>query len=91
MHIDFGGKTIAITGGANGIGSACARLFASSGGEVWVLDHEHPGAHTGARTIQADVSDAAEVERALDQVIDAAGRLDVVAINAGTVRFAPLL
>ena len=26
------GKTIVVTGGANGIGNACARLFASSGG-----------------------------------------------------------
>src|SRR5690349_19380565 len=94
MHIDFGGKTVVITGGANGIGNACARLFASSGGDVWILDNEDPAlaaASIGAHALTADVSDAAQIDRALDQVLEAAGRLDVVAINAGIARFAPLL
>jgi NAD(P)-dependent dehydrogenase (short-subunit alcohol dehydrogenase family) len=94
MHIDFGHQTIVITGGANGIGNACARLFASSGGDVWILDNEDPepaAREIGARGIAADVADAAQVERALDGVLKATGRLDVVAINAGTARFAPLL
>jgi NAD(P)-dependent dehydrogenase (short-subunit alcohol dehydrogenase family) len=89
MHIDLSGTTIVVTGGANGIGNACARLFASSGGDVWILDNEDPS--PPARGIRADVSDPNQVERALDQVLDATGRLDVVAINAGIARFAPLL
>lgn len=94
MHIDFGAKTIVVTGGSNGIGNACARLFASSGGDVWILDNEDPAQaaeEIGARGIAADVSDARQVERALDSVLETAGRLDVIAINAGIVRFAPLL
>src|SRR5262252_423669 len=94
MQIDFGGKTIVITGGANGIGNACARLFASSGGDVWILDNEDPNPAArdiGARGIVADVSDAAQVERALDTILNAAGKMDVVAINAGIARFAALL
>jgi NAD(P)-dependent dehydrogenase (short-subunit alcohol dehydrogenase family) len=94
MQIDFGGKTIVVTGGANGIGNACARLFASSGGDVWILDNEDPAPSArdiGARGIAADVSDASQVERALGSVVDGAGKLDVIAINAGIVRFAPFL
>jgi NAD(P)-dependent dehydrogenase (short-subunit alcohol dehydrogenase family) len=94
MEIDYGGKTIAVTGGANGIGNACARLFASSGGDVWILDNEDPApaaTEIGARGIAADVSDAAQVERALDSIVNATGKLDVVAINAGIARFAALL
>src|SRR5438270_10550 len=94
MHIDFGGKTVAITGGANGIGNACARMFAASGGDVWILDNEDSApaaADFGARGLTADVSDPSQVERALDQIVRETGRLDVVAINAGIARFAPLL
>jgi NAD(P)-dependent dehydrogenase (short-subunit alcohol dehydrogenase family) len=89
MNVDFSGKTIVVTGGANGIGNACARLFASSGGDVWILDNEDPA--PPARAIKADVSDPAQVEQALDQVLSTAGKLDVIAINAGIARFAPLL
>src|SRR5215472_410914 len=94
MHVDFSGQTIVVTGGANGIGNACARLFASSGGDVWILDNEDPAPaarEIGARGIAADVSDSAQVERALDSIVESAGKLDVIAINAGIARFAALL
>jgi NAD(P)-dependent dehydrogenase (short-subunit alcohol dehydrogenase family) len=94
MQVDFDGKTIVVTGGANGIGNACARLFASSGGDVWILDNEDPSAAAsdiGAHGLMADVSDAAQVERALDRVMEETGKVDVVAINAGIARFAALL
>jgi NAD(P)-dependent dehydrogenase (short-subunit alcohol dehydrogenase family) len=94
MTIDFRGKTVAVTGGANGIGNACALSFAESGGDVWIIDNEDPAyaaTELNAHGIVADVSDPAQIDRALDDIAGKTGRLDVVAINAGIARFAGLL
>lgn len=92
MRFDFNGKTVVVTGGANGIGNATARLFAASGADVWVFDQacEDPAAAAaqfGARGLVADVTDPGAMECALDQISD----LDVAIVNAGIVRLAPLL
>ena len=39
MKNPFVGKTVVITGGANGIGFELAKGFAASDANVWVLDH----------------------------------------------------
>ena len=94
MILDFAGKTVVVTGGVNGIGNACARLFGAGGASVWIVDREDPAgaaAEFGARGVMADVSDPGAMERAFDQILDSAGSIDVVAINAGIVLPAPLL
>jgi NAD(P)-dependent dehydrogenase (short-subunit alcohol dehydrogenase family) len=87
MVLDFTGRTAVVTGGANGIGLACARELAASGARVVVFDLEHPPADLPAEFVQTDCSSAESVENAFD----AAGSPDVVVVNAGTVRPAKLL
>lgn len=75
-----------VTGGANGIGLACARAFAAGGAAVWVLDlgSEQPAtvASTFGGTGRAvDVSDRESLEAAFA----ATGMPDIVLANAGCV------
>ncbi len=87
------GKTALITGGGTGIGRACALLFAREGGRVAVAGRRgDPLAGVAAEiynsggeavAVQCDVTDVAQVERALRNVISRFGRLDVVVNSAG--------
>ncbi len=91
MKIDLAGKTAIVTGGANGIGLACAKALAECGARVWILDlaREEPEkavAGFGAQGRVADVTDPASLEAAFE----AAGAPDIVMANAGTVFFEPL-
>ena len=70
-----------ITGTASGIGAESARLFAEEGARVVGIDLE-PGAE-GELTIQADVSDEAQVRAAFAQALGELGRIDVLMNNAG--------
>jgi len=83
-------KRILITGGAGGIGAATAARFLEEGARVVVLDCD---AEAGRRlqdqlpalsgVIVADVSDAAAVARAFDELDALLGGLDVLVNNAG--------
>jgi NAD(P)-dependent dehydrogenase (short-subunit alcohol dehydrogenase family) len=74
-------KVCVITGTASGIGAAAARLFAAEGARVVGIDLE-TGAE-GEVTIQADVSDEAQVRAAFARAAEEMGRLDVLMNNAG--------
>ncbi|MBV9509625.1 MAG: glucose 1-dehydrogenase [Caulobacteraceae bacterium] len=82
------GKTAIVTGAASGVGKATARLFASVGAAVVLVDLNGDGAHTVAEEIsrtgralavQADVEDEAAVRRAVEAAVEAFGRVDVLA------------
>jgi NAD(P)-dependent dehydrogenase (short-subunit alcohol dehydrogenase family) len=75
------GKVCVITGSASGIGAASARLFAAEGARVVGIDLE-PGAE-GELTIEADVSEEAQVRDAYARVAAEMGRIDVLMNNAG--------
>ena len=84
------GQVAAITGAAGAIGAATAKAFAAAGAEVALLDVELSAATERARGISAtalpvrcDVTDAASVHAAFDQVAAAFGGVDVVVSNAG--------
>ncbi len=84
IAVDFAGKTAIVTGGANGIGLACARAFATGGARVWIFDleKERPAevaASFGAQARGVDVTDSQSVETAFE----AAGAPDIVVANAG--------
>ena len=80
----------AVTGAADGIGLAAARLFARRGYRVALIDIEVRkaadraadlgGAHVG---IACDVSKEADVRKACQEIADRLGRLDVLVNNAG--------
>jgi len=84
------GKRVLITGGAGGIGAPTAARFLDEGCRVVLLDRDSEalyttqGCHPGlSGVIKADVSRAAEVARAFDELDELLGGLDVLINNAG--------
>jgi NAD(P)-dependent dehydrogenase (short-subunit alcohol dehydrogenase family) len=83
------GRVAAITGGAQGIGLACATLMAEAGAHVVLLDRdaaalqEASGRMPGAQVHTLDVTDAAAVERVFAAIAGEHGRVDVLVNNAG--------
>jgi 2-dehydro-3-deoxy-L-rhamnonate dehydrogenase (NAD+) len=83
-------KTALVTGAARGIGLAIACRLAADGARVALLDLDGAAAEAAAKkiggsaiAIAADVTKAAEIDSAVNRVIDAWGRLDVLVNNAG--------
>ncbi len=86
----FAGKSVLVTGGAGAIGSAAVRRFITEGARVAIVDQAAGRAAAlaaeigdGAIAVQADVSEEAEVERAVARAVSTFGQLDVVFNNAG--------
>jgi NAD(P)-dependent dehydrogenase (short-subunit alcohol dehydrogenase family) len=87
------GKVALVTGGGSGIGKASAVLLAENGAKVAILDIGLEAAKEvqttvegnggDALTIQADISNPEEMQRAMEQIIERYGRLDIVFANAG--------
>lgn len=87
------GKVALVTGAASGIGRATARAFAREGASVVVVDvdeasnreTERQVADAGARAlaIRCDVTNADDVEAALQRTVEVFGRLDLAFNNAG--------
>ncbi|MBI1944209.1 MAG: SDR family oxidoreductase [Deltaproteobacteria bacterium] len=90
-----------VTGANRGIGAAVARHLARAGANVSLLVRSRASAaplaaeleKMGARAavVEADVTDAAALGRAIDQAIAALGPVDVLVNNAGTAESAPFL
>jgi len=79
-----------ITGGGSGIGAATALAMAKQGAEVALLDRDFDAAKAAAKKIggkalavECDVTDAASVRAAFDNVVSAFGGVDIVVSNAG--------
>ena len=77
------GLVAVVTGGASGIGAAVAAGLADEGAQVAVLDLDPSGADQRFAAFAADVSDRAAVERAIAEVGERFGRIDIVVNNAG--------
>lgn len=91
--MQLAGQVALVTGAGSGIGKAAARLLAGQGAQVAALgrtedelqqtvDEIKRAGGEGMITL-ADVSDAAAMERAVREVAERWGRLDIVVANAG--------
>ena len=79
----FYGKVALVTGGRSGIGQAIARRLRDEGARVFTAQR---GADSEFEGIAADFSDPAIPGDVIAQVIDRAGRLDVLVNNAGMMQ-----
>jgi len=85
-----------VTGAANGIGEATAKLFAQNGYAVAIIDIvdrvEQVATEIGGECLFAkgDVSNESDVKAFVDQVMRVYGRIDALINNAGTVVVKPL-
>ncbi|MGH3479480.1 MAG: SDR family NAD(P)-dependent oxidoreductase [Pseudonocardiaceae bacterium] len=75
-------RVAVVTGGASGIGRATAVRLLDDGLRLAVVDLS-PDPDLSVLTIKADVSDAADVQRAVHEVLAEFGRIDVLVNNAG--------
>ncbi len=75
-------KIAVVTGGSSGIGRAAALALQQKGCRVYTLSrHELPA--PGIVHLNADVTDEAQVLRAIGQVLALEGRIDILVNNAG--------
>jgi 3-hydroxybutyrate dehydrogenase len=89
MSADLSGRRVLVTGGASGIGAACAEKFAAAGALVTVADLDTDGARKvagplGAESVGVDLADSSFDARAL-----AASR-DIIVNNAGIQHVSPV-
>ena len=91
-------KTAIVTGGARGIGQACAIALAKEGAHVCVTDiipmeetvHAIESFDRQALGIKTDVSQKGDVLNMVAQVIEKFGKIDILVNNAGTCQRVPL-
>ncbi|KAI4300529.1 hypothetical protein L6164_033898 [Bauhinia variegata] len=85
------GKVALITGGASGIGKRTAEVFAQHGAKVVIVDIQDELGHSVAHSIgpsncvyvHCDVSDEAQIKKAVDTAVKTFGKLDIMFNNAG--------
>jgi len=90
-------KVAVVTGGSAGIGLGIAQRFAEEGARVFItgrrsaeLEKAVASIGRNATALRGDVSDAADLDRVFSQIRAEAGRIDVLAANAGFYEFAAL-
>jgi len=90
-------KVAVITGGNSGIGLATAQEFKAQGARVIIIGRNTEAVAKAAKEIggdtlgvTADVSCVADLDRAFQTIREKAGRVDVLFVNAGIAKFAPL-
>jgi NAD(P)-dependent dehydrogenase (short-subunit alcohol dehydrogenase family) len=96
VHFGHQGRVVLITGGAQGIGEACARRFAQEGANVALVDvadarGQALAAELGALYLHGDVGHKPDVDAAVQQTLQAHGRIDVLVNNAGIFKAADFL
>ncbi|MGO4341439.1 SDR family NAD(P)-dependent oxidoreductase [Pedococcus sp. 2YAF34] len=89
----LGGRVAVITGGASGIGRACAHILARSGADVSIWDLDQAAIDVVLKELEAfecrthgavvDVSDSGAVDAAMDAAVEHLGHVDIAVCNAG--------
>jgi 3-hydroxybutyrate dehydrogenase len=88
MDVELSGRTALVTGGASGIGRACAVRLAAAGAAVLVADRDEAGAkevaaEVGGRALVVDLAD-------LDAIDGLDVSADILVNNAGVQHVAPV-
>lgn len=102
MEIRLDGRIAAVTGAGSGIGRGIARGLAEAGAAVAVLDlRENAASEVAAElardfgvrslAVRVDVTQEADVDRAISEVVSRLGGLDILVNNAGIALPAPLV
>lgn len=96
VQYDLSGKVAIVTGGSAGIGRATAVMLAAAGAAVTIVDLDEGGGEAVVRQvlgaggkamfIRADVSRAEDCQNAIQETVQAWGRLDILFNNAGIIR-----
>ena len=90
------GKIALITGGTSGIGAATAKLFQAEGASVIVTGSSQKSVDAakaelpGIEVLVSNAGDVAATKALVEQIKAKHGRIDVLFVNAGIAKFAPL-
>jgi len=93
VQINLAGKNALVTGGAGGIGKACAEILAEAGTRVAVVDINLAGAQAAASplpggiAVRCDLGDPADVTAACKQVVAELGGVDILVNCAGIIAY----
>lgn len=82
-------RVVLVTGGAKGIGLACARAFADAGDRVAITYRSAPpdeGDADGLLCVPCDVTEPDQVDAAFDRVEAELGPVEILVANAGITR-----
>jgi 3-oxoacyl-[acyl-carrier protein] reductase len=92
VSFNFDGRTVIVTGAAQGIGAELVRTFHQAGADVVALDleteaiEERCGASGRVLTVACDVSDPRQCDQAIGAALSWTGTVDVIVNNAGVTR-----
>ncbi len=84
MQDDWSGKTVLISGGAGGMGRACAKLFADAGARIAIADISITDLPPDYFPLACDIAKVSDCANAVAKTVEHFGRLDVL-INAAGV------
>ncbi|MEF8976324.1 MAG: SDR family oxidoreductase [Halapricum sp.] len=87
-------KTVLITGSSAGIGRATAEVFLEDEWTVYATARDEDDVadlgENGCETAELDVTNAQDVKRVVNRIIEEEGRIDCLVNNAGTAQFGPI-
>lgn len=97
---EFTHSVVVITGAAGNLGRAVAQTFATQGAHLALIDRNADGLQTtiescsgqaSAHAFETDLIDPASVGESIAAILDAFGKIDVLANIAGGFRMGPLI
>ena len=76
-------RTVLVTGGASGLGGATAEMVLAAGGRVVVIDLKERAESDRLKVIKGDVTNEADMQRAVDTALNSFGRIHGLVCAAG--------